>query len=128
MGVIAALQFLVSWSGDKVQAEFLCLTVRSSVGNRFWRFSLGIIAGLFIGKQLAVFGSLFLAIRPGFAAIPEAAMMAKLCTGFTMSLFIATLAFDDEIVLAQIRLGVLAASLLSGMVAALSPAASGRSK
>jgi NhaA family Na+:H+ antiporter len=38
--------------------------------------------------------------------------------GFTMSLFIGTLAFDDESVLAQIRLGVLAASILSASVAA----------
>jgi len=36
-----------------------------------------------------------------------------------MSLFIGTLAFDDEAVLKQVRLGVLAASLLSGVVAAL---------
>jgi NhaA family Na+:H+ antiporter len=39
--------------------------------------------------------------------------------GFTMSLFIGTLAFDDEAVLKQVRLGVLMASLLSGLVAAL---------
>jgi len=36
-----------------------------------------------------------------------------------MSLFIGTLAFDDEAVLRQVRLGVLMASLLSGIVAAL---------
>ena len=39
--------------------------------------------------------------------------------GFTMSLFIGTLAFDDEAVLKQVRLGALMASLLSGIVAAL---------
>jgi hypothetical protein len=44
-----------------------------------------------------------------------------------MSLFIGTLAFDDEAVLKQVRLGVLAASLLSGIVAALLFAALGRS-
>jgi NhaA family Na+:H+ antiporter len=47
--------------------------------------------------------------------------------GFTMSLFIGTLAFDDETVLKQVRLGVLAASLLSGLVAALLFAILGRS-
>jgi NhaA family Na+:H+ antiporter len=38
--------------------------------------------------------------------------------GFTMSLFIGTLAFDDEGIMVQVRLGVLIASLLSGVVAA----------
>ncbi|MDE5457130.1 Na+/H+ antiporter NhaA [Bradyrhizobium sp. CSA112] len=87
---------------------------------------LGIIAGLFIGKQVGVFASSLLAIRLGVAAMPEGATPAKLYAiailtgiGFTMSLFIGTLAFDDEIVLKQIRLGVLSASLLSGIVAAL---------
>ena len=47
--------------------------------------------------------------------------------GFTMSLFIGTLAFDDEAVPRQVRLGVLAASLLSGIVAALFFAAVSRS-
>jgi Na+/H+ antiporter NhaA len=41
--------------------------------------------------------------------------------GFTLSLFIGTLAFEDESVMMQIRLSVLAASALSGMVAALVP-------
>ena len=95
---------------------------------------LGIIAGLFIGKQIGVFGASLLAIKLGFAAIPEGATAARLYgiavltgIGFTMSLFIGTLAFDDEAVLAQIRLGVLAASLLSGIVASLIFMASGRS-
>ncbi|KRR16088.1 sodium:proton antiporter [Bradyrhizobium lablabi] len=87
---------------------------------------LGIIAGLFIGKQLGVFTASLLAIRLGLAAMPEGTTTAKLYAmailtgiGFTMSLFIGTLAFDDEIVLKQVRLGVLAASLLSGIVAAV---------
>jgi NhaA family Na+:H+ antiporter len=67
-----------------------------------------------------------LAIRLGVAAMPEGATVGKLYAiailtgiGFTMSLFIGSLAFDDETILAQVRLGVLAASLLSGLVAAL---------
>jgi len=87
---------------------------------------LGIIAGLFIGKQLGVFTASILAIRLGVAAMPEGTTTAKLYAmailtgiGFTMSLFIGTLAFDNEAVLKQVRLGVLAASLLSGLAAAL---------
>jgi len=87
---------------------------------------LGIIAGLFVGKQLGVFGASLAAIKLGIAARPADASRAQLYgvailtgIGFIMSLFIGTLAFDDEIVLAQIRLGVLAASILSAMVAAV---------
>lgn len=97
--------------------------------------ALGIIAGLFIGKQLGVFGLSWLAIRLRVAAMPEGATAAKLYgiailtgIGFTMSLFIGTLAFDDENILTQVRLGVLVASLLSGIVAALVLALSGRPK
>jgi NhaA family Na+:H+ antiporter len=95
---------------------------------------LGIIAGLFVGKQIGVFAASMLAIRLGLAAMPEGATTTKLYAiailtgiGFTMSLFIGTLAFDDEAVLKQVRLGVFAASLLSGIVAALLFAALGRS-
>jgi NhaA family Na+:H+ antiporter len=95
---------------------------------------LGIIAGLFLGKQLGVFGASFIAIKLGIGAMPAGASAGKLYAmailtgiGFTMSLFIGTLAFDDEAALTQIRLGVLTASLLSGIVAALMFATLGRS-
>jgi NhaA family Na+:H+ antiporter len=88
--------------------------------------TLGIIGGLFVGKQIGVFCASMLAIRLGLAAMPEGTTTTKLYAmailtgiGFTMSLFIGTLAFDDEAVLKQVRLGVLMASLLSGVVAAL---------
>jgi NhaA family Na+:H+ antiporter len=96
---------------------------------------LGIIAGLFIGKQIGVFTASLLAIRLGLAAMPEGTTTARLYAmailtgiGFTMSLFIGTLAFDDETVLKQVRLGVLAASLLSGIVAALMFSVVGQSR
>lgn len=87
---------------------------------------LGIIAGLFVGKQLGVFGASIAAIKLGIAEPPAGVSASQLYgiailtgIGFTMSLFIGTLAFDDESKLAQIRLGVLAASLLSAIVAAI---------
>lgn len=87
---------------------------------------LGIIAGLFIGKQLGVFGASVLAIKLGLAALPEGATAGKLYgiamltgIGFTMSLFIGTLAFDEESILIQLRLAVLIASLVSGLAGAL---------
>jgi NhaA family Na+:H+ antiporter len=94
---------------------------------------LGIIAGLFLGKQIGVFGACVAATGLGIAAPPAGATTAQLYgmaaltgIGFTMSLFIGTLAFTDQAVLDQIRLGVLVASVLSGVAGALVLAATGR--
>ena len=85
---------------------------------------LGIIAGLFFGKQLGVFLFSFGAIMIGAAEMPGRTTLtqfygATILTGigFTMSLFIGTLAFDDESIMVQVRLGVLIASLLCGVLA-----------
>jgi NhaA family Na+:H+ antiporter len=87
---------------------------------------LGIIAGLFVGKQLGVFATALAAIKLGIVERPAGASLAQLYgvailtgLGFTMSLFIGTLAFEDESLMAQVRLGVLVASLVSGAAAAL---------
>jgi NhaA family Na+:H+ antiporter len=87
---------------------------------------LGIIAGLSVGKQVGVFGAAMTAIKLGIAERPAGVSIAQLYgvailtgVGFTMSLFFGTLAFEDENLMAQIRLGVLLASVLSGLVAAL---------
>ncbi|HEY6258373.1 MAG TPA: Na+/H+ antiporter NhaA [Xanthobacteraceae bacterium] len=86
----------------------------------------GIIAGLFVGKQIGVFGACLAALRLGIAQRPAEASALQLYgvailtgIGFTMSLFIGTLAFEDEGLLAQIRLGVLAASILAGAAGGL---------
>jgi len=85
--------------------------------------TLGIAAGLFIGKQAGIFLFAGGAIRLGWAALPTGATWgqlygaALLCgIGFTMSLFIGTLAFDDPSAAAPVRLGVIVGSLLSGIV------------
>ncbi|MEM8790110.1 MAG: Na+/H+ antiporter NhaA [Pseudomonadota bacterium] len=87
--------------------------------------TLGIMAGLFIGKQIGVFGLAWLAIKTGIAARPPGATMMQLYgvsllagIGFTMSLFIGTLAFDDKLTQDAVRLGVIAGSLLSGLLGA----------
>jgi NhaA family Na+:H+ antiporter len=86
---------------------------------------LGIMAGLFLGKQLGVFlfslGAIMIGAteppgRTTFAQLYGAAALTGI--GFTMSLFIGTLAFDDEATMVQVRLGVLIASVLSGITAA----------
>jgi NhaA family Na+:H+ antiporter len=83
--------------------------------------SLGIALGLFIGKQLGAFGFAWAAIRLGLARLPDGVRWIELygaCllagVGFTMSLFIGTLAWSTAEYAAPVRLGVLAGSLLSG--------------
>ena len=89
---------------------------------------LGIALGLFIGKQVGVFGFAWLAARTGWGARPAGASWAQvygvslLCgVGFTMSLFIGALAFPgaaDSPVQAEVKLGVLGGSLLSALAGA----------
>lgn len=85
--------------------------------------TLGIIAGLVIGKQLGIFGTLFAAIKTGISPMPAGTTWAQLygmsilCgIGFTMSLFIGGLAFDDLAHQASIRLGVLSGSAISAVI------------
>ncbi|MBT8103952.1 MAG: Na+/H+ antiporter NhaA [Gammaproteobacteria bacterium] len=86
--------------------------------------SLGIIAGLFFGKQLGVFFFCGLGVLLGIARLPDDLRWshiygtALLCgVGFTMSLFIGSLAFEETGVnlLFDERLGIIAGSLLSGL-------------
>ena len=88
---------------------------------------LGIAAGLFIGKQIGIFGLCFLSIKLGIARLPDGANWgglygaSLLCgVGFTMSLFIGSLAFENRVMDTSVvfdeRLGILVGSLLSGVV------------
>jgi len=83
---------------------------------------LGIAVGLFAGKLVGVFGASAILIRLGLAVLPEGAGwlqligVAALCgVGFTMSLFIGSLAFDGPDYFTPLRLGVIAGSALSGV-------------
>jgi NhaA family Na+:H+ antiporter len=82
--------------------------------------TLGIVLGLFLGKQLGIFAGAASLVALGLARLPAGATWrqvygAGICggIGFTMSLFIGTLAFEDDGHGALLRLGVLVGSLLS---------------
>jgi len=84
---------------------------------------LGIALGLFLGKQIGVFGFAWLGTRLGLCRLPAGigwtqvygvALLSGI--GFTMSLFIGTLAFADPEQAAAVRLGVLTGSILSAML------------
>jgi NhaA family Na+:H+ antiporter len=87
--------------------------------------SLGIVLGLFVGKQAGILGAVWLAWKTGMAELPAKAKgrdiygVALLCgIGFTMSLFIGLLAFADPEREAMIKLAVLCGSLLSAFAGA----------
>jgi len=84
---------------------------------------LGIFAGLFLGKQIGVVGFSWIAIKSGLADLPDGVNWNQIwgasClagVGFTMSLFITELAFDDPAHIATAKLGILEASLVAGVI------------
>lgn len=85
--------------------------------------SLGIILGLVLGKLVGVFGATGLVIglglsrRPSEVSWTQLVAVSALCgIGFTMSLFIGNLAFEDSTAFDQVRVGVLTGSLISAML------------
>jgi NhaA family Na+:H+ antiporter len=84
---------------------------------------LGVALGLFLGKQLGVFGVAFGLVKLGWARLPRGASVgqlygvAVLCgVGFTMSLFIGGLAFKDPLLIDETKIGVLVGSLASALL------------
>ena len=91
-----------------------------SVSDLLAPVPLGIAAGLFIGKQVGVFGCVAAAVRFGWCRLPSGVNWLHLYgvalltgIGFTMSLFIGTLAFGDAAFAAEVRIGVIGGSVLS---------------
>ncbi|MFO1242709.1 MAG: Na+/H+ antiporter NhaA [Rickettsiales bacterium] len=83
----------------------------------------GIAVGLFAGKQIGIFTTALILIKLGIARLPEGATWAQfylVCMiagiGFTMSLFVGGLAFQDAQHATSIRLGVMLGSLASAIV------------
>lgn len=88
--------------------------------------SLGIMLGLFLGKQLGIMAFVAGAYRMGIVHLPAEASwremygVAILCgIGFTMSLFIGLLAFTDVAQIAETKLAVLVGSIASALFGAL---------
>ncbi|MDB9741653.1 Na+/H+ antiporter NhaA [Akkermansiaceae bacterium] len=88
--------------------------------------TLGIALGLLLGKQIGVFAMIYLMAKLKLAALPQNVTwkqiygLSLLCgVGFTMSLFISSLAFEESIALdfiVQARIGILVGSLISGIL------------
>ncbi len=104
-----------------------------TLGSLFGGIPLGIAAGLFIGKQVGVFGFTYGAVRAGICEMPPGTNWAQVYglamltgIGFTMSLFIGTLAFESIEHASAVRLGVLSGSLFSAVGGYLLLLVSGR--
>lgn len=87
--------------------------------------AIGIMAGLIVGKAVGITGATWLAISLKLGRLPDgvewihvlgASIVAGI--GFTVSLFIGSLAFDDGRLFAQAKIGVLFASLVAGLIGA----------
>ncbi len=86
---------------------------------------LGVFLGLFVGKQIGIFGASWLAVKYRIATLPDKVRWREIYAvsvvcgiGFTISLFIATLAFGNytDGYLNSVKVGVLSASMVSGII------------
>ena len=95
-----------------------------SASALFSDVSLGIMCGLFLGKQLGVFVFSYIAIKLGIAKLPSGSNFAQLYgvailtgIGFTMSLFVNTLAYNDtDLFHYADKLAILLGSCFSGLI------------
>ncbi|NKC50383.1 Na+/H+ antiporter NhaA [Ochrobactrum cytisi] len=99
----------VSFSGPGMEAFFAPVTM-------------GVAAGLAIGKLVGIFGAVLLLVKTGIVDLPAGASWPQmlgttlLCgIGFTMSLFISLLAFDDVLLQNEAKIGILIGSLVAGL-------------
>jgi NhaA family Na+:H+ antiporter len=93
------------------------------LGDLLQPLTLGIALGLILGKPVGITLAVWIATRLRVAELPRGAQWSQIVgisclagIGFTMSLFIGALAFREEALLNQVRLGVLSGSLVSALL------------
>jgi NhaA family Na+:H+ antiporter len=98
----------------------------SSLGSETTQIVVGILAGLVLGKPIGILGSSWIAVRMGLTVLPQGVRWSHMAgvgfvagIGFTMSLFIASLAFGETELLETAKLGVLTASIVAGIIGAM---------
>jgi NhaA family Na+:H+ antiporter len=120
--------FALANAGVTVSAGALADTVNSAVGG-------GIILGLVIGKPVGVTAAAWIAVRLGLGRLPDGVSWHDVLTvaalagiGFTVSLFITGLAFDDPTVRESAIIGILVASAVAALAGTALSTATGRAR
>jgi len=109
--------FALANAGIAIKSDFLLAFAQP--------VTLGVMAGLIFGKQIGIFSAGYIAVKLGWSDLPSGMTWTRLYglawlagIGFTMSLFIASLAFGESEFLAMSKAGILVASLISGIAGA----------
>ncbi|CAA6820626.1 MAG: Na+/H+ antiporter NhaA type [uncultured Sulfurovum sp.] len=108
--------FALANAGISIDFDSISSTIMTPV-------SVGVIAGLVFGKVLGIFGLAYLAIKVKIAKLPEGSTLSQIFgvaflggIGFTMSIFVAELAFlESPELIFQAKVGILSASLFTGL-------------
>jgi NhaA family Na+:H+ antiporter len=118
--------FALANAGVRLTADIVAEAATSAV-------TLGVVLGLVVGKLVGVTFASLAAVRLGVGRLPEGMGLRHLVgvgavagIGFTVSIFVAELAFDDPLVVDLAKIGVLAGSLAAGLLGAAVFAWSGR--
>jgi NhaA family Na+:H+ antiporter len=108
--------FALASAGVNLSAEKLTLAISSPI-------ALGIVLGLVVGKAVGITAFSFLAVQSKIAGMAEGLTWAGIAgvailagVGFTVALFITSLSFGDETLVATAKVAVLAASLAAGLI------------
>jgi NhaA family Na+:H+ antiporter len=119
---------LHSWVSFAIMPVFALANAGVSISGEFLatltsRVSLGVALGLIIGKQVGILLFSWLAVRSRLAVLPHTVTWRQIYgagwlggIGFTMSLFIAGLAFVDASLLSAAKVGILTASTIAGII------------
>ncbi len=111
--------FALANAGIEISGDSIRGAVTSDV-------TIGVVVGLVLGKLVGVSVFTWAAVRTGVSSLPRGATMTHVVglaaiagIGFTVSLFITNLAFEDASLIEEAKLGILAASLLAAIVGVL---------
>ena len=118
---------LEPWSAYAIMPIFALanagVTIEGGFSDILSPIGIGIILGLCIGKPLGICAAAYALFKLGLARIPEGAKHTQLTgagslggIGFTMSLFIASLAFTNPAYITSAKISILCASVLSGIL------------
>jgi NhaA family Na+:H+ antiporter len=118
ISVVVLPIFALANAGVEITGNFFALLAQP--------ITLGIILGLVLGKQVGITLFSWIAVRLGLASLPRGVTWRHIYgvawlggIGFTMSLFISGLAFDNAAAMAEAKTGILTASLIAGCIGVL---------